>query len=177
MANRPSQVPTSSRRARIVVRRSSEREQMESGREVTSSLLAILGLAFVLIGVVDLALLWIPTRFESVAWEYATVGRTLDNLPMAALGLGLVAFGVIRHPKTRRAWGRGFAVVFLVVAAVVALMSFLFVTATPAVMDQTPPQAMEGVVRSTVRYGVAAFAYVAAFTAAGVLLWRSRRPG
>lgn len=53
-------------------------------------LLGWMGLAFFLIGALDLAMGWLPLRFGNPEWEFGTVSRTFDNLPITALGLTLL---------------------------------------------------------------------------------------
>jgi len=53
-------------------------------------LLGWVGLAFFVIGALDLAMGWIPARFGNPEWEFGTVSRTFDNLPITALGLTML---------------------------------------------------------------------------------------
>jgi hypothetical protein len=48
------------------------------------------GLAFFLIGGLDLAMGWVPARFGNPEWEFGTVSRTFDNLPITVLGLTML---------------------------------------------------------------------------------------
>ena len=175
MSARSSPKDSSSSSGRYVVVRGDTRRKREVGHSATSGMLAVLGLAFAVVGLVDIVLLWIPLRFGSVAWEAATVGSTLDGLPMPALGLGLFAFGVVRHPRVGVRWSRVVAIVFFVLTALLVLLTFLYGTAAPAVLDQTPTGAASGLLRATARHGVAAVTYTLAFGVIGVLLWRAGR--
>lgn len=53
-------------------------------------LMGWVGLAFFLIGALDLAMGWVPFRLGNPEWEFGTVSRTFDNLPITALGLTLL---------------------------------------------------------------------------------------
>jgi hypothetical protein len=53
-------------------------------------ILGWVGLAFFLIGALDLAMGWVPLRLGNPEWEFGTVSRTFDNLPITALGLTLL---------------------------------------------------------------------------------------
>ena len=137
-------------------------------------MLLVAGCAFALVGLADIALLWFPPRAGNVAWEYATVGRTLDTLPMPTLGLLLIAYGVLRQPRPTR---RGIALV----SAVFGLwglfglfLAFLIFTAAPAVLSQTPPGAVEAMRRAALRHGVQAVLYPLAWITIAVMVWRSR---
>ena len=57
-------------------------------------LLGWAGLAFFVIGTLDLAMGWVPFRVGNPEWEFATVSRTFDNLPITVLGLTMLLAGV-----------------------------------------------------------------------------------
>lgn len=142
---------------------------------VSAWLLATLGTAFALVGLVDLTLLWIPTRFQSVAWEFATIGRTFDGLPLTVLGLGLVAYGGSLHPRMGDGWIRSFAVLFGLITLILAFLSILLATAVPAVLRETPAETVEGVRQALVRSGVQAVVYPLAFGILTAVFWRADR--
>ncbi len=144
-------------------------------RAASAKLLIVLGVTFLVVGLVDLVLLWIPAQMESVAWEFATVGRTLDGLPMPVLGLGLLAYGVSRHPRMGYKALRGFVGVFSLFALVLVGLAVLFATLAPAVLSQTPLEALDGVRRAVIRHSIQAVAYSVALVTLARTLWRSRR--
>lgn len=57
-------------------------------------LLGWAGLAFFLVGGLDLAMGWVPLRLGNPEWEFATVSRTFDNLPITVLGLTMLLASV-----------------------------------------------------------------------------------
>jgi hypothetical protein len=130
----------------LLVTRESRRPH-DGLRSATALIPIFLGTAFLIVGVVDLVLLWIPTRMDSVAWEFATIGRTLDGFPMPAL------FGVLT---------------LLLVAVAV-----LFATLAPAVLSQTPAEALDAARRGVIRHAVQAAVYPLTFCGLAVILWRS----
>jgi hypothetical protein len=135
----------------------------------------VVGAAFLAVGLVDLVLLWIPLRFESIAWEFATVGRTLDALPMPVLGLTLLAFGSLRHPRSRSMWRRSAAILFTVAAILLCALAALIATSALAVLAETPPEAMAGIRRAAIRHSVQAAVYPLCFAVVSFLLWRGNR--
>jgi hypothetical protein len=159
--------------ASVVVTRDSKRG-VERAR-TAAKIPIVLGTAFLLVGLVDLALLWIPVRLDSVAWEFATIGRTLDALPMPVLGLGLVAYGAVRHPRVGVGGMRGLAWVLAAVALVLIALGVLFTTLAPAVVAQTPAEALEGLHRAVIRHAVQSVVYPVALLVLAVLAWRSKR--
>lgn len=155
------------------------RESLRNGLgKPRGALLSVLGGAFLLVGLVDLVLLWIPMRLDSVAWEFATIGRTLDGFPMSALGLGLLAYGSTRGPRVRRIRLLGFGFAFALLAALLVALSVLYFTALPTVLQQTELEAGEGLRRAAVRHGVQSVVYPLALALIGLVLWRAgRAPG
>jgi hypothetical protein len=78
------------------------------------------------VGLVDLALAWIPPRFGVVEWEFGTISSTLDSLPVSAMGTTLiVASGLQLGSGTLRWLGvvasAFFALLLLVMAIFYAL--------------------------------------------------------
>ena len=160
--------PASSRR--LVV----SRPDPPSSRSTAYTIVMVVGLAFFVVGLVDLVLLWIPVRFQSAAWEFATVGRTLDAVPMPALGLTLVVFGSLRHSLARLSWWRSAAALFTCGTVLFCALAILFATSAPAILAETPPEAMAGIRRAAIRHGVQAAVYPVCFAIASAFLWKSR---
>ncbi len=152
------------------------RERGRSTRPTAALVLAIFGVAFAVVGLVDLVLLWIPTRLDTVAWEFATVGRTLEGLPMPLLGLGLLTYGLARHPKWGLSRVRGMGIAFAVLAVPVAALGVLLLTSAPAVLSQTPPGAVAGVRRAVILHAVQAVVYLLTLVAVAVALIRGSSP-
>lgn len=143
-------------------------------RGPVSRMFTLAGCAFALVGALDLLLLWTPLRLGSVAWEYATVGRTLDSIPMPALGLLLVAFGSLRQGRVARRRVRTVSATFLMLGVLCACLALLLLTAIPAVLSQTPPEAAEAARRAAVRHASQAVIYPITWLAIGWGLWRAR---
>ena len=147
--------------------------RVRDGERVAHRMLGWLGAAFLLVGLVDLALLWYPLDFGNAAWEFATLGRTLDSVPMAGLGLGLVTFAVLKSSGRRGRTVRVLGAVFLITAVVFVLMGALLATAVPEVVRQTGPESMLGLNRAVVRHAAEAVCYTAVFGWVGFRIWRS----
>lgn len=148
-----------------------QRDRDARGRGYT--LLTLFGAAFALVGLADLLLLWLPVRFESLAWEFATVGRTLDALPMAALGLMLIGYAALgRQPSPRRLGA--VAVLFGFMATLLVVLAILYLTSAPAVLAGTPAEAADSVRRAAIRHGIQAVVYPLVFAAGAVIAWRTR---
>lgn len=148
---------------------------VRGGRETGILLLGLLGGSFLLVGLVDLALLWYPLNFDQVSWEFATLSQTLSSVPMTGLGLGLVAFATVTHPDARPGWVRTVAVLFVLAAVVFITMGGLYVTVAPEVVRGSAPQSLGSVSKALVKNGVEAVVYTVVFGWVGVRLWRSVR--
>jgi hypothetical protein len=155
----------------------------EEGAELTVTnpealsvwMLAALGVAFVIIGLTELALLWWPLGFGNAIWEFGTLSTTFDSVPMWGLGAGLIVFAVLRSARTRPIWVRVLAVACVVVVLIFLVFALVYVTATPEVLRQTPPEAMGAVRRSIAKTLVEIVAYTGVFGLVAVMLWRGVR--
>ena len=139
------------------------------------TLLALLGAAFAVIGLVDLLLLWVPPQFGNPAWEFGTLSQTFDSLPMAGLGLGLLTLGLLRHPRARPRLVRAASVGLALLTLVLVGLGLLYVTAVPAVLKATPVETLDPLGRAVVKNLVEIVVYVAIFAAISTLLWRGVR--
>ncbi|MDX1394143.1 MAG: hypothetical protein R3195_07125 [Gemmatimonadota bacterium] len=140
-------------------------------------ILLIAGFAFTFVALVDMILLWFPAAPGNVAWEYATVGRTLDSMPLSALGLLLITYGVLRAPRRAPRAPALIATLFAVYAVVCLLLAFFLFTSAPAVLSQTPAEALGTVRRATIRNGIQAVVYPLSWIAIAVTALRSRKGG
>src|SRR5688500_13138218 len=91
--------------------------------------LSIVGVAFALVGAVDLALTWYPASFGNPEWEFATVTSTLDSLPVTVIGLGALLSGAV---AVGRIWPvRILSMLFFTLGLVVLTMALLYATDVP----------------------------------------------
>ncbi len=123
----------------------------------------------------DITLLWTPLQLDSLSWEFATIGRTLDGMPMSALGLALVVYGTTRGPRVRRRRLKLYGFAFGFLAALLALLAALYFTAMPTVLQQAELEVGEGLRRAAVRHGVQSVVYPLAFGLIAAVLWRAGR--
>jgi hypothetical protein len=91
---------------------------------VAWSLLSWVGAAFLTIGLLDLALGWYPARFGNAEWEFGTIARTLDSLPITILGLALALAGAAARGATWAARGAAAGAILLAVTLLAALAVF-----------------------------------------------------
>ena len=88
-----------------------------------------LAIVFLLMGGADLALLWYPPAFGSPEFEFATISRFVDGLPVFMMGLGLLALTGIGGMWRGATWTAfGISVLF---AVLLMLLAAIFVTDVP----------------------------------------------
>jgi len=143
-------------------------------RGPVSRMFLVAGCAFALVGALDLLLLWTPLRLANLAWEYATVTRTFDAIPMPALGLLLIAFGSLRQGAVPKRRIRTVAAAFFALGILCICLGLLVLTSVPAVLSQTPLEAAEAVRRAAARHLSQAVIYPIAWITIAVGLWRAR---
>lgn len=149
--------------------------RVRQGAETAANVLAAIGVAFALVGFVDLAIMWTPVRFGTPGWEFATVTQTLTNVPLTTFGLGLIAYGLLSHPSRHPLWTRGSAVVFGVLAVVLVGMGLLYVLSVPAVVQAASPEMAGALKRAVLKSGTEMVVYPLTFGLVSVLLWRAVR--
>lgn len=75
------------------------------------------GLTVTLVGLTDLALLWLPFSFGDAEWEFATIGAHVIGMPLPTVGLTLIAAASVATASKR--W----ITMLSVVAALIVLAS------------------------------------------------------
>jgi hypothetical protein len=131
------------------------------------ALLGGIGLLFVLVAGVDLALAWYPVNFGNAEWEFGTVSTTLENLPLLALGLAL-AFGaaVARGIRTSI---RAYAIIFVLLALVLIGADLLYLkNIGVAQKSVTDPVLRSGLDRAIFKSVAQAIVYPIAFLWIGI---------
>lgn len=138
-----------------------------SGRDLALTRLAVVGgAALAIIGATDVALLWFPVRFGNAEWEFATVSATLESLPLAAFGFGLLAAGaIVRKGKASLYF---LATIFILLTLLVLGSTGLFALDIPLAY-KAAPEALKGQLRQHfLKTAVLALSYLFLF---GYLAW------
>jgi hypothetical protein len=163
------------RARRVIITREDRELVVRNPQATVATLLATVGAAFAVVGIVDLALLWYPLGFGSASWEFGTLSRTFDNVPMSGLGVVLVAAGMLWHPSVRPSWIRAGAILFGCAALLVIVLGAVYATAVPAVFRDAPPEVIGSFKRAVVKTGAQILVYTIMFAGAAALLWRTVR--
>lgn len=146
----------------------------DSGR-AASTVVGLLGLAFVVVGLTEIVLLWVPMNAGSALWEVSTYGGSLDRMPMVALGMGLLALAAVWSSSRRAARVRLVSALFLALALLLIAVAILYGTSVPAVLHGVSPQAAARIRSVLLQAAVEACVYPLVFLGVGIVLWRSVR--
>jgi hypothetical protein len=125
--------------------------------------LAGLGGAFAIVALFDVALTFVPLGFGSAEWEFATATAVMNNLPLAVVGIGLLAVaGLGRRTPGLVTLASVLAAVLVVLILGLAVMFGRNVGA--AVRTVTDPVLRQGLNESIARTAVQLVAYLAGLT-------------
>lgn len=134
------------------------------------------GLAVMVVGWVDLTLLWFPLNFGSPDWEFGTVAAHLDGMPLGTVGLTLliaasIAQGWRRATRLLAAWCL-FVTLWLVVITVVYVLNL------PLALETTSQQAASSALgKAILKAGAFAATYMVLYAWLTWFLWRLTRLG
>jgi len=123
--------------------------------------LAGMAAVFALVSLFDIGLTFYPMNFGSAEWEFGTATAVLNNLPLAVVGIGLLAVaGLGRRTDSLVQVGMALAGILVVVLLVVAVM---FARNIPeALRSVEDPVVKQGLDEAILRSGVQLAGYLAA---------------
>lgn len=93
------------------------------------AILGWLGLAYLIMSVIDLALGWYPIRFGQPEWEFGTISATIAGLAIPTLSLYLILASAFARERTRLI--KWVAVAMIVIAVFLGVLFILYLTAVP----------------------------------------------
>lgn len=134
-------------------------------------LLGVAGWVFLLAGVADVGLAWIPLRLGNPEWEFGTITRSLEALPVPFLGAALIlAAGVARG---RVWWGRLGVGVLAALALWVVFSGVLYGLNVPlALRSVKQPEALYGLKKAVFRTSLQVVLYA---VTASLMVWLGAR--
>ena len=142
----------------------------EGGR-ASWTLLGLAGVAFFVVGVLDLTLAWVPSAFDSAAWEFATITASMNGLPLPAMGLILVLCSAIARDSRWQA--RAIAILLVLLSVLVLAAGFLFATVAPAAFAQVESDLLRtGLVKAVTKTGLLTILFPVLFLIAARVGWR-----
>lgn len=130
-------------------------------------LMGLIGLLFFVVGATDLGLAWMPLQVGNPDWEFGTVSRTYENLPLLTLGLTLLlGAGVARGARW---WVIAVSSLVLLLVAALAFAALLYASNVPlALRTVTEPLARSGLKRALVKGAVQGTLYPLVLLVVGV---------
>ena len=135
------------------------------------TLLGLVGWVFLVVGGMDVGLVWYPAAFGNPAWEFGSVTAALNGLPLPLMGLALIL-------AAASARGKATVVKVAIGTAALALVGVLGagvlygLTAPIAVRSVSEPLASSGLGKAILRSVVQLVAYPVALV---VLMVQGRR--
>jgi hypothetical protein len=130
-------------------------------------LLGWAGWVFLLAGLVDIGLAWVPFHLGNPEWEFGTVTQSLQSLPVPFLGAALIIAAGIARGKLW--WARLGVIVLAVLALWVIVSGVLYALNVPlALRAVKQPQILFGLKKAIFRTAVQVGLYA---VAASGMVW------
>jgi hypothetical protein len=92
-------------------------------------ILGWIGLAYLLMSVIDLALGWYPINFGTPEWEFGTISATFAGLAIPTLSLYLILCSAVARERANVV--KTVSIVMIVLAVFLAILFILYLTAVP----------------------------------------------
>jgi hypothetical protein len=138
-----------------------------------SVLLLLGGIALSLVGWLDVSLMWVSPAFGDVDWEFGTIGQTFDALPLATIGVLLLAAG-LRGYGGNRVWPRALAAASLIVTLLcLGALAMFSLNVGQAFRLLNDPAAAPGLKRVIVKAIISGLVYATLYTTIAIIMWRS----
>lgn len=124
------------------------------------TLLGTVGWVFLIVGALDVGLVWYPPAFGNPGWEFGSVTAALNGMPLPVLGTALLlGSAMARGHRTAALVG---VVAGLAFAVAVLLAAVLYGLTVPVAFTAvTDPLALQGLKKAVVRSVVQLVAYPA----------------
>ena len=138
-----------------------------------ATVFAALGVAIGAVATIDLAMAWLPFRFGNGEWEFGTVTRTLDSLPLATTGVALLA---VAAAVTKSRWAlRLLGVVFLLSVVALIICLVLYGLNVPVAIRAVPVEAAPVLKRAIARTLSFGLIYIVFYAWLSYFTWRAYR--
>lgn len=124
-------VPHESGRSATVTKPASN--QVSWGQIDAWRIIGWLGLAYLIMSLIDLALGWYPTSFGSPEWEFGTISATMAGLAIPTLSLYLILGSALARDS--RSVARAVGIAMIVTAVSVAILCVIYLTSVPIALS------------------------------------------
>jgi hypothetical protein len=138
-------------------------------------LLGWVGLAFMAMGLTDVALGWYPSSFGNAEWEFGAISASLNGFALPTLGLYLILASTTSLEK--RVLSRIVSIALFVLALTIAGLAATYATVVPLALQSVAadPLLTAGMKKAIIKAGVLFVAYGTLFIAGGRRAWSSTK--
>jgi len=133
-------------------------------------MLFALGLTVLVVGALDVGLLFFPPQWASLDWEFGTIAGVMQGLPLATVGLGLMAAGATARAWTRTQWI--LSVVALLVSVLCVVLVVMFMLDVPLALRAVQPVLKPGVKKTAIKTISMGMTYFGWYALLGIWTWR-----
>jgi hypothetical protein len=133
-------------------------------------LATISGIAITLIGWTDLIMLWFPLRPASAEWEFGSTSSFIDALPLATLGLILLA--LVSLTEMRRRALRVIAIFAAFVSVSLIGIGIIYASGLPLALQAVQMPMREVLFLSIIKTVILATIYLIFYISLAVISWR-----
>ena len=118
------------------------------------------------VGIGDIVIAYVPLRFGTIEWEFATIASTFAGLPLISMGLfGLLAAG-LALPSSRLVLTA--AVLMLLLAGGIIAGFVVFLTDAPIALASVPETVALGIRKAIAKTTLLAVAFALAYLVAAI---------
>jgi len=128
------------------------------------SLLLVMGWLFVIVGLLNIVLLWWPLQMGNPEYEFASVAASLDSLPLPTMGLAFIL--AASRASARPTSAKAATVIAIAVAVLVVLAAILYGLAVPLALKAVREGPVRlGIMKSILKVSAQAVLYPIALIA------------
>jgi len=136
------------------------------------TLVGWLGLAFLLMGLADIALGFYPVAFGNAEWEFGIISGILNGFAIPTMGTYLLLGSAIARNKA--ALTRGVAVWMFAVSAILVVLGLLYRSVVPVAIRAVDRSdvVLLGMKKAIVKAAILVFAYWVLYLVGGIKGWK-----
>jgi hypothetical protein len=129
----------------------------------------VMGVAFGVVMLVNLVLVWWSPRFGVVEWELSVVSQTFDRMPLIVISLFLVGISALMYGSAKST--RAAAALFGAMGMLVIGMALLYGLSAIPVWNDVTPEFSRLFKLSVLKTSVVSMVYGAMFFLLSVMFW------
>jgi hypothetical protein len=136
------------------------------------ALLRWIGLAFAIVGAVDLALAWYPANLGNAEWEFGAITATMNGFAFPLLGLFLALASAVELGD--RTFARVLGGLMLALAVIWIIVALLYATVVPLALNAVAANSdiTLGMKKAIAKGAILLLSYVTLLLYGGWTAWR-----